>query len=43
MPICARPSTIKRGHLRYSVKHITDLRRFVTKMDRFDEDFDIKL
>lgn len=43
MPPCARPSTIKRGHLRYFIKHITDLRRFVPKMDRFDGDFDIKL
>jgi len=43
MPPCARPSSNKRGHLRYFLKHITDLRRFVPKMDRFDHDFDIKL
>lgn len=43
MPACARPSSVKRSHLRYFIKHITDMRRFVPKMDRFEHDFDIKL
>jgi len=43
MPACAPPSSNLRGHLRYFIKHITDLRRFVPKMDRFEHDYDIKL
>ncbi|WP_456386181.1 glycosyltransferase family 8 protein [Profundibacter sp.] len=43
MPACAKPSTIKRGHLRYFIKHIIDMRRFLPHMDQFKHDFDIKL
>lgn len=43
MPPCAKPSSIKLGHLRYFIKHIIDLPRFVPQMDRFENDFDIKL
>jgi len=43
MPPCAPPSSNLRGHLRYFIKHITDLRRFVPKMDRFKHDYDINL
>lgn len=43
MPASLPPSNAKRGHLRYFIRHILDLRRFVPKMDRFRHDFDIKL
>jgi len=43
MPPSAKPSQAKLRHLRYFIKHIIDLPRFVPQMDRFEDDFDIKL
>lgn len=42
MPPCAKPSSVKRGHLRYFLTHIIGLRHFVPNVDRFENDFDIK-
>ena len=42
MPASAKPSQVKLRHLRYFIKHIVDLGRFLPEMDEFKGDFDIK-
>ena len=43
MPPSGAPSAVRLRHLRYFLAHINGLRHFVPAMDRFRDDFDIRL